>query len=300
MADKTEIEWTDATWNPITGCSVVSPGCKHGYAMRLAGGRLRNRLSRRSLTEPTTVGPVWNGKVRFNEQGLTAPLRWRKPRRIFVCAHGDPFHESVPVQWIDRIHAVIPLAPQHIFQVLTKCSALMRDYYNDPDAEEHVKAAASFWTGYGPTPGSLAFETSFFFPLRNLCPGVSVEDRQREWRIHHLRKTPAELRFVSFEPLLEDFSPIDLYGIGWAIVGGESGPRARRMDPAWVRPLRDRCRDDYIAFFSKQWGGSRPKSAGRLLDGVLHDTIPERQDDGPWLIPPQHDGSGPAFDKRYA
>ncbi|MCY3755920.1 MAG: DUF5131 family protein, partial [Alphaproteobacteria bacterium] len=268
----------------------------------LAGGRLKNHPSRRGLTRPSTAGPVWNGKVRLNEQWLTAPLKWKRPRRIFVCAHGDLFHEAVPVQWLDRFHAVMALAPQHVFQVLTKRSTRMRDYYNDPDVEDHVKsAAASLSPAYGPTPGSLAFDMSFFFPLRHLCLGVSVEDRERSWRIQHLIDTPANLRFVSFEPLLEDVSSLDLHDIDWAIVGGESGPRARRMDPAWVHRLRDRCRDESIAFFFKQWGGLRPKSAGRLLDGVLHDAVPEPLDqaEGSWLIPLQHDGPGPAFVKRY-
>jgi protein gp37 len=128
MADSTKIEWTDATWNPITGCSVVSPGCTNCYAMRLAGTRLAHHESRAGLTRDTKAGPVWTGEVRFNEQWIDQPLRWRKPRLIFVCAHGDLFAEGVPDEWIDRVFAVMALAPQHTFQVLTKRSARMREY----------------------------------------------------------------------------------------------------------------------------------------------------------------------------
>ena len=289
MADRTEIEWTDATWNPITGCSVVSPGCKHCYAMRLAGGRLKNHPSRRGLTGPTAAGPVWNGKVRWNEKWLPAPLKWKEPKRIFVCAHGDLFHESVPLEWIDRIHAVMGLAPHHVFQVLTKRSERMMRYYNDSDMWQAVHDMAhAVMIRYGrhySGPEWLPLLT--FTPLNNVWLGVSVEDGDRVERIHHLKATPAALRFVSFEPLLEDVSPLDLRDLDWAIAGGESGPRARRMDPEWVRMLRDHCCDKEIAFFFKQWGGPRPKSAGRLLDGVLHDSIPERADKGSWRIPLQ-------------
>ena len=289
MAERTQIEWTDATWNPITGCSVVSPGCRHCYAMRLAGGRLRNHPSRQGLTEATAAGPVWNGEVRWNEQWLPAPLKWKESRRIFVCAHGDLFHESVPLHWIDRVHALMGLAPHHVFQVLTKRSERMMRYYNDHDMWQEVHHVMhEVWIRHGrhyPGPGCPPKPT--YMPLPNLWLGVSVEDKDRMERIEHLRQTPAELRFVSFEPLLEDVSPLNLRHVDWVIVGGESGPRARRMDPDWVRAIRDHCRDREIAFFFKQWGGPRPKSAGRLLDGVLHDSIPERADKGRWRVPLQ-------------
>lgn len=319
MADTTEIEWTDATWNPITGCSVVSPGCKHCYAMRLAGGRLKNHPSRRGLTEPTAAGPVWNGKVRFNKAWLTAPLRWRRPKRIFVCAHGDLFHESVPVEWIDLVHAVTVLAPQHIFQVLTKRAGRMMQYYTDRDLQYYLKLAVeTLQRDYPGDAGRLPHirdgQTSLdragyvrspwhAIPRPNIWLGVSVEDLRRERRIDRLLQTPAALRFVSFEPLLENVSPdripMDLRGLDWIIVGGESGPGARPMDSDWVRRLRDCCREQEVAFFFKQWGGPRPKTAGRLLDGVLHDAIPEPLDNGSWLIPLQHDGPDPAFRVRY-
>ncbi len=288
MAERTEIEWTDATWNPITGCSVTSPGCRHCYAMRLAGGRLKNHPSRRGLTEPTAAGPVWNGRVRFNEQWLTAPLRWRKPRRIFVCAHGDLFHPAVPDEWIDRVYAVMALAPRHAFQVLTKRPERMADYFsNDSDSfMRMVKAGDTILWQYGQRlgPFDFPFSTRFHPPLDNVWLGVSVEDFERTERIHHLRETPAALRFVSFEPLLGDIGPVDLRGIDWAILGGESGPRARRMEPDWARAIRDLCLKDDVGFFFKQWGGLRPKSAGCLLDGVLYDSIPERLSYNSWFI----------------
>jgi len=131
MSDGTKIEWTDATWNPITGCSIVSPGCTNCYAMRLAGTRMKHHPTRIGLTVDSKAEPVWNGQVRFNEQALDHPLRWRRPRRIFVCAHGDLFHESVPDEWIDQVFAVMALAPQHTFQVLTKRAKRMREWFEE-------------------------------------------------------------------------------------------------------------------------------------------------------------------------
>ena len=286
MADTTQIEWTDATWNPVTGCSIASPGCRHCYAMRLAGGRLKHHPSRRGLTGNGSAGPVWTGEVRFNEQWLIEPLRWRAPKRIFVCAHGDLFHPSVPTEWIDLVHAVMAFAPRHDFQVLTKRSSRMQEYFSDPGLEERVRTAAHelhlkypHRRDLGPLPKHP------FFPLPNEWLGVSVEDHRRTVRIDHLKRTPAALRFVSFEPLLEYLGPLDLSGISWAIVGGESGPGARPMLDAWVHAILDSCFDQDVAFFFKQWGGPRPKSAGRLLDGALHDAIPERLDDGSRFIP---------------
>ena len=281
MAERTEIEWTDATWNPITGCSVVSPGCRRCYAMRLAGGRLRHHRSRKGLTEPTAAGPVWNGRVRFNLQSLPVPLGWRQSRRIFVCAHGDLFHPAVPFEWIDRVFAVMALAPRHTFQVLTKRSERMRGYFTHRDREESVlRALDAVPTMRGRLLSPPGFVQDIHFPLPNVWLGASVEDRARTERMRALEDACAALRFVSFEPLLEDICPVDLRFVDWAIVVGESGPRARFMEPDWARRLRDLCRSDGVAFFFKQWGGPYPKSGGRLLDGVLHDAIPERSDDG--------------------
>ena len=290
MADGSKIEWTDATWSPITGCSVVSPGCTNCYAMKLAGGRLRNHPSRAGLTEPSKAGPVWNGQVRFNEEWLDQPLRWRKPRRVFVCAHGDLFHEAAADEWIDRVFAVMALAPRHIFQVLTKRPERMRDYLESRSRSNEfweVQARKLGWTlkfKYGGKEFGLCK-----FPLPNVWAGVSVEDQARaNERIRWLLETPAAVRFISAEPLL---GPIDLsplrcpdfkYGEGsasiyalrgengyqvptshwvedfakldWVIVGGESGPGARPMHPDWARSIREQCNRNEIPLFFKQWG----------------------------------------------
>ena len=208
MAEHTKIEWTDATWNPITGCSVVSPGCTNCYAMRLAGTRMNHHPSRAGLTIQSKAGPVWTGDVRLNEEWLTQPLRWSRPRMIFVCAHGDLFHESVPDEWIDRVFAVMALAPQHTFQVLTKRAQRMRVYFaarteGDPWAE----AADAIGNLLGTTHHPAALEPKDM-PLQNVWLGVSVEDQRRaDERIPELLETPAALRWLSAEPLL---GPIDL------------------------------------------------------------------------------------------
>ena len=242
MAEHSSIEWTDATWNPITGCSVVSPGCTNCYAMKLAGTRLRILPSRKGLTIETKAGPVWNGRVRLNEEWLTQPLRWRRPRKVFVCAHGDLFAENVPDEWIDRVFAVMALAPQHTFQVLTKRAARMREWFKErwqptpaqriaclglpafdmpaqamgDDRHEHVYQAAGefldldtvsnrFWN----PDGSRKW---MGWPLPNVWLGVSAEDQRRaDERVPDLLATPAVVRFVSAEPLL---GPIDFTNLG--------------------------------------------------------------------------------------
>lgn len=262
MADHTHIEWTDATWNPITGCSVVSAGCKHCYAMKLAGTRLQHHPSRAGLTTDTKAGPVWNGQVRLNEEWLDQPLRWRRPRRIFVCAHGDLFHESVPHEWIDRVFAVMAQAPHHTFQVLTKRPERMRAYL--AQAEMEVRDSLK----YEPAAETLSW------PLPNVWLGVSVEDQAAaDERIPLLLQTPAAVRWVSAEPLL---GPVDLsetldeegyesggpqgwvqtrpHGIDWVVAGGESGTGARPMHPDWARSLRDQCAAAGVPFLFKQWG----------------------------------------------
>ena len=215
MADNTKIEWTDATWNPITGCSVVSPGCKHCYAMRLAGTRMQHHPSRAGLAIDTKEGPVWNGTVRLNEQWLDQPLRWKKARKIFVCAHGDLFHENVPDEWIDRVFAVMALAPQHVFQVLTKRPERMRAYMDGAEgrtASQALEMAPILKdisaTGLVFSPGQSPSIYFKIWPLPNVWLGVSVEDQQRaDERIPHLLATPAAVRFLSCEPLL---GPVDL------------------------------------------------------------------------------------------
>jgi protein gp37 len=225
MADGTHIEWTDATWNVITGCSVVSPGCTNCYAMRLAGTRLRNHPTRNGLTTDSKAGPVWNGQVRFNESMLEQPLRWARPRKIFVCAHADLFHENVPDEWIDRVFAVMALCPQHVFQVLTKRPKRMREYLSDKGLSARL-GAQCIWT-YNTTsiavvPGRKLLaalgnretegEPEFVpMPLPNVWFGVSVEDQTRaDERIPDLLATPAAVRWLSMEPLL---GPVDLTSI---------------------------------------------------------------------------------------
>lgn len=206
MADGTKIEWTDATWNIVNGCSVLSPGCTNCYAMQLAGTRLRNHPSRAGLTIDTKAGPVWNGEVRFNEKALLDPIKWRRPRKIFVCAHGDLFHDSVPDEWIDRVFAVMALCPEHIFQVLTKRSARMREYFAHPGRGEAINKAG-FDAGIEvPVAGgwrTFSGKGGINLPLSNLWLGVSVEDQARaDERIPDLLATPAAVRFLSCEPLL--------------------------------------------------------------------------------------------------
>ena len=258
MADKSKIEWTDATWNPITGCSLVSPGCTHCYAMTLAGTRLKNHPSRKGLTKPTDRGPVWTGEVRFNEQWLDQPIRWKKPRRVFVCAHGDLFHEDVPDEWIDQVFAVMALSPQHNFQVLTKRPDRMRVYgWLVPKRKSKIEEITAVKCSAAPYLKNVSVR----WPLPNVWLGVSAEDLQRaDERIPVLLDTPAAVRFVSLEPLL---GPIDAYpyflprsngGLDWVIAGGESGPGARPMHPDWVRSIRDQCIEFRVPFHFKQWG----------------------------------------------
>ncbi len=285
MADKTHIEWTDATWNPITGCSVVSPGCTNCYAMKLAGTRLRDHPSRCGLTQDSKAGPVWNGQVRLNEQWLDQPLRWKKPRMVFVCAHGDLFHESVPDEWIDKVFAIMALSPQHTFQVLTKRPERMRDYViknlsNGCGLDRQLGGEMkSMLDSHWPKLREIVKKHNlprpvFALPLPNVWLGVSVEDQKRaNERIPLLLDTPAAVRFISAEPLLGPITvfsmngPIDIYRgmespLDWVIVGGESGPGARPMHPGWARSLRDQCAEADVAFFFKQWGNWRPVEPG--------------------------------------
>ena len=257
MSDGTKIEWTDATWNPIVGCSVVSPGCTNCYAMRLSGTRMRSHPSRAGLTQDSKAGPVWTGEVRFMEQWLKQPLRWQKPRMIFVCAHADLFHESVPDEWIDRVFAVMALAPQHTFQVLTKRPERMRSYFRGgrPPVFRWLDAARELQP---PPPGhGMIIHTQNGGSLPNAWLGVSVEDQRRaDERVDILRETPAAVRWVSAEPMLGqiEFDIDQLQAIDWIVAGGESGPNARPMHPDWARSLRDQCPSAGVPFLFKQWG----------------------------------------------
>ncbi len=264
MGDKTGIEWTDATWNPITGCSVVSPGCTNCYAMKLAGGRMKSQPNYVGLTQDTKAGPVWTGAVRLNERALERPLHWRKPRRIFVNSMSDLFHESVPEAWIDRIFAIMALSPQHQFQVLTKRPERMREYMANSEQRIAQLVSASGRKYGWQTRHNADYETVGFdgpcWPLPNVWLGVSVEDNMRLGRVRHLLQTDAMVRFISFEPLLSNIRLSDVWVAGdtpkinWVICGGESGPGARPMHPDWVRSLRDQCHAAGVPFFFKQWG----------------------------------------------
>lgn len=263
MSDKTHIEWTDATWNVITGCSVVSAGCKHCYAMRLAGTRLAHHPSRMGLTFDTPVGPVWNGHVRFNENWLDQPLRWKRPRRIFVCAHGDLFHEGVTEEWLDAVFQVMATAQRHTFQILTKRADRMQAYLRSRSFHPLSEAVWTMTASESPD-GEWTPATRGGGVLPNVWIGVSAEHQgAADARIAALLATPAAVRGVSLEPLLgpislaqacsaqPDGQPRDL---DWVIVGGESGVGARPMHPTWVRHLRDECAAAQIPFFFKQWG----------------------------------------------
>jgi protein gp37 len=301
MADHTKIEWTDATWNPITGCSVHSPGCTNCYAMKLAGTRMKHHPSRAGLTIDTRAGPVWTGEVRFNEQWLDQPLRWKRPRMIFVCAHADLFHEKVPDEWIDRIFAVMALCPQHTFQVLTKRADRMRAYMPAIGGGDTERWARALQPQAG-SKGAFDLGDALEFltrrgPLANVWLGVSIEDQQRaDERLVHLDETPAAVKWASVEPLL---GPIDLKLISrkladclapmtpettkaiynevkrpfeirsihcnvldWVVVGGESGAHARPMHPDWTRSLRDQCAAARVPFLFKQWGEWAPSPDG--------------------------------------
>jgi protein gp37 len=242
MADRSAIEWTDATWNPVRGCTKVSPGCKHCYAERFAE-RFRGVPNH----------PFEQGfDLRLIPEKLDVPLKWRVPRRIFVNSMSDLFQESVPVEYIGRVGEVMRAAQWHIFQVLTK----------RPDRMQHL-LNNEFWE---------------FGLLGNVWWGVSVEDRQYGVpRIDVLRHTNAAVRFLSVEPLLENLGPLDLSGIDWVIVGGESGTRHRPIAIEWARDIRDQCRKAGVPFFFKQWGGRSPKQRGRILDGREWNEIPRRR-----------------------
>lgn len=234
MSDGSAIEWTDATWNPVRGCTKISPGCKHCYAETFAE-RFRG----------VPGHPFEQGfDLRLVPDALQLPLRWKASRRVFVNSMSDLFHEDVPTDYILRVFDVIRRAGQHQFQILTKRS-------------ERLVAVCA---GIKLPP--------------NAWLGVSVENQKYTTRISDLRKVKAAVRFLSVEPLLGPIKNLRLSGIHWVIVGGESGHHARPMDAAWVRSIRDQCRRADVPFFFKQWGGTRKKLAGRVLDGRTWDEMP--------------------------
>jgi len=282
VADKTDIGWTEATWNVITGCSVDTPGCTNCYAMHLAGTRLKNHPSRAGLTKEVNGKHVWNGEVRFNEMWLDQPFRWRRPREIFVCAHADLFHPKVPFEWLDRIFGVMALTP-HTYQVLTKRSARMREYAQIWfDRLAHGNVMIPHPTGMRPFH-HLVDWLALPRVLPNVHFGVSCEDQKRaDLRVPDLLLTPAAKRFISAEPLLGpiDFTPWLDDGIDQVITGGESGKGDRRPRPVHVdafRSIRDQCKEAGTAFFHKQNGSWLHSSQGRHA-GLSGDQIHEWPD----------------------
>jgi protein gp37 len=243
VADGTGIEWTEATWNPTTGCDRVSVGCDNCYALTLAK-RLKAMGAAKYQTDgdPRTSGPGFG--VAVHPGSLLIPYSWKQPRVIFVNSMSDLFHAKVPLSFVRQVFAVMADTPQHTYQVLTKRAARLRKIAGGLDWPENV------WMG------------------------VSVENAEAVPRIDDLREVAAAVRFLSCEPLLGPLTGLDLTGIGWVIAGGESGPRHRQMDPSWVTGIRDQCTSAGVPFFFKQWGGRTPKSAGRSLDGALWDEVP--------------------------
>jgi protein gp37 len=241
MSALSEIEWTDATWNPVRGCTKVSAGCKNCYAETFAE-RFRG----------VPGHPYEKGfDLRLVPEKLNDPLKWKHPKFIFVNSMSDLFHPSVPDDYIVKVAQVMGEAHWHTFQVLTKRAARL---------EEMLQSSLSFASA-----------------LPNVWWGVSVENRKQGLpRVEHLRSSPARVRFLSVEPLLEDLGELDLDGIHWVIVGGESGRNARPLAADWVRSIRTQCAKASVAFFFKQWGGPNKKKAGRLLDGNLYDEMPRR------------------------
>lgn len=245
MAD-TSIEWTDATWNPVAGCTIMSAGCTNCYAMRMAA-RLEAMGSEkyRGLTRRSGKRTVWTGKIHLDENALDIPRAWKKPRFVFVNSMSDLFHESVPSAFVKRVWAVMEETPRHTYQILTKRPDRMLE------AAKLLKKLPNVWLG-----------TS--------VEGLAVVDR-----IDMLRAVPATIRFVSFEPLIDSVAGASLSDIHWAIVGGESGPNARTMRVEWVDEIAALCRKNGTAFFFKQWGGKNKKRSGRSYQGRTWDELPE-------------------------
>jgi protein gp37 len=244
---ETSIEWTDKTWNPVAGCTVLSPGCTNCYAMRMAA-RLEAMGTDKyvGLTRRSGGRAKWTGKIRVDEGALAAPASWKKPSMVFVNSMSDLFHDGVPETFVRRVWKAMQAAPQHTFQILTK----------RPDRMELLCRDLPV--------------------LPNTWLGTSVESVDYLGRIDHLKRTRAAIRFISFEPLLGDVGQPDLTGVHWAIVGGESGPAARSMEQGWVENIRLACARDDLAFFFKQWGGKNKKRAGRELHGQTWDAFPTR------------------------
>ncbi len=234
MSTNSAIEWTEATWNPLTGCTKISPGCKHCYAERMA----------KRLQAMGQANYVNGFQLTLHEHVLTRPLQWKKPRMIFVNSMSDLFHDDVPLPFIQQVFAVMREASWHTFQVLTKRATRLAALSDEID-----------WPA-------------------NVWMGVSVETQKYTARIDQLRQTDAAVKFLSLEPLLGPLPSLNLTDIDWVIVGGESGPHARPVREAWVLDIRDQCQTVGVPFFFKQWGGVRKKRRGRELEGRTHDALP--------------------------
>jgi protein gp37 len=246
MADST-IEWTDSTWNPVAGCAIVSPGCTNCYAMRMAARLEAMGIEKyKGLTRKTGGRAKWTGNIRCDAEALSIPLSWHRPRKVFVNSMSDLFHPGVPVTFVQEVWKVMEQCQQHVFQILTK----------RPERMDAVLSRPGFKT------------------LSNVWLGTSVENREFVSRIDDLRRVPAAVRFVSFEPLIGPVGLTDLTGILWAIIGGESGPNARPMDPAWVNEIKELCDEAGTTFFFKQWGGVNKKQTGRDYQGRTWDDFP--------------------------
>jgi len=223
----TKIEWTESTWNPLTGCTKISKGCKNCYAERMA----------KRLQSMRTKNYENGFKLTMHDHALTIPTAWKKPRVIFVNSMSDLFHKEVPLTFIKKVFSIMAMTPQHTYQVLTKRSSRL-----------------------------LELSSKLHWP-KNVWMGVTVESGEYKHRIDNLQKVPAYLRFVSFEPLIAPIGECDLEGIDWSIVGGESGPNARPMEEEWVVEIKEQCDNKHVPFFFKQWGGTNKKKTGRLLMG---------------------------------
>jgi protein gp37 len=279
MTKQHEISWLNwpgykgETYNPIVGCTKCSVGCQNCYAEKMA-----LRLAAMGLHQYADVMDVdakcWNGKTAFVESALYQPLRWRDPRCVFPCNMSDLFHESVPFEWIDRVFAVMALCPQHKFLLLTKRVNRMAEYF----AEFFVgnrKVCDEIRKSQGSIVASHVVPNMIKNGIKNVGIGVTVCTPDELWKLDELRKIPAAMRFVSFEPLLADLGKVNYEGINWVIVGGESGHNARPMNPDWARSIQHQCADAGVPFFFKQNGGIGKDKGGHLLNGVEYHEFPE-------------------------
>ncbi|MGQ5719912.1 DUF5131 family protein [Pseudochrobactrum asaccharolyticum] len=248
---ETSIEWTDATWNPVAGCKIYSAGCTNCYAMRMAARLEAMGVEKYAgLTRKSGGRAKWTGKITLDYKSLDIPTKWAKPRRVFVNSMSDLFHDDIPVDFIKDVWNVMAQTKRHTYQILTKRPDRMAEVLSNNDIAV----------------------------LPNVWLGTSVEDARVIHRLDDLRKVPAAIRFVSYEPLIGSVAGASLKDIHWAIVGGESGPNARPLNPKWVDEIFDQCTDADAAFFFKQWGGKNKKAAGRIYKNKVWDGMPARQE----------------------